>query len=115
MDTYPLMKAAFIGAVGAGLFAACSGSGIMEKATPYLAPHLPEEVQTMAYQLRSVIRTIDRYTGSDAEPIDLVGFLFALNESGISDSLTRFGQDVGDNIGLRGLDSLLDALDGENR
>lgn len=115
MDTYPLMKAAFIGTVGIGLFAACTGSGIMEKATPRLASYLPEEVQTMAYQLRPVIRTIDRYTGSDAEPIDLVDFLFALNESGISDSLTGFGQDVGDRIGIRGLDSILDALDGENR
>lgn len=115
MDSYKIMKTAFIGAVGVGLFAACTGSGIMEKATPYLAPRLPEEVQTMAYQLRSVIRTIDRYTGSDAEPIDLVGFLFALNESGLPGELTEFGQDVGDKIGIRGLDSILDALDGENR
>lgn len=109
MDSYKLMKTAFIGAFGVGLFAACTGSGIIYEMTP----HLPEEAQSAVHQFRYGIKKMRGYLSGDTENIDLVEFLFKLNESGVANDLTEFGQGLGKKIGIRGIDSLLDALDGD--
>lgn len=89
MDSYKLMKAAFIGVTGIGLFAACTGSGIINEVTP----HLPDEVQTAVHRFRYGLGRISSYIGNNKEDINLLDTLYSLGEP--TAPIGKWGRDIG--------------------